>query len=81
MIIFDGFDEDSVSFTLTGRDAMELAARLGDTQGYKPNRTNAVCSVTLYGDRLTDEFCNDKITSNQEGDRDLFSQCSDVECG
>lgn len=65
-VVFEGFDEDSVQFTISGRSAIRLATELGDTQGYVPNRKTAVCYVTLSSEALTDEFLS--TNSHNRGD-------------
>jgi len=59
----EGFDEESISFTLRGSAAKLIATMCGDPFGFAPNRTKAEVCVTLYGEDLTREFCNDTIDS------------------
>lgn len=81
MIELLGFDEDSIEFGISGELAMQIAKLCGSPFQYEPNRTKAVCRVTLFGDHLTPEFCsvNTHATSgdaNQSG----FFDCPDVDC-
>jgi len=49
-----GFDEDCVSFEVTGLTAYRLAQIMGDPFGYEPgDRTKAVVIVTLFREDLT----------------------------
>jgi len=64
-IEFDGFDEESVRFTLRGLPAMRLAKELGSAAGYEPcTRTYAEVTVTLYHEPLTENECFHKFHSD-----------------
>lgn len=74
-VTLEGFDEESISFTLRGSAARVIATMCGDPFGFSPNRTKAEVSVTLYGEDLTNDFDSDN--SQGRGDRSQLDLIDD----
>lgn len=83
MIEFLGFDDESISFKISGAQAMDIAKLVGSPYGYEPNRTEAVVSVTLRGEALTPDFATSKLEGeggDSDGDWPELFDCSDRTC-